>query len=261
VATAYPEAVLIQMYEDGQFSSYCSGSLIAPTVVLTAGHCVYGFNGFTVKAPFAQNQSAQANGAALYDWSNDSEFVDPNQHDVALIFLATPIDIATYPTIATSGLASGSKVRNIGRIRNGVLSNTKLYIGRELTVRPGSQVGFPFAYATAEVIESGDSGGPVVKTGTHQIVAVNSGGGGGSQVLARVDLVADWIHDQVDAQGGGTEPEPEPEPEDPCGGVTFAGRCNGNTVQWCENEQLQSLACSGGRTCGFDSANDYYNCL
>src|SRR5688500_14095964 len=35
----YPEAVLINMD-----SSACSGALIAPSVVLTAGHCVYGFN-------------------------------------------------------------------------------------------------------------------------------------------------------------------------------------------------------------------------
>lgn len=260
-ATAYPEAVLIQMFQDGQFNSYCSGSLIAPTVVLTAGHCVYGFNGFTVKAPFASNQTATADGAALYDWSNDSEFVDPNQHDVGLIFLATPINIASYPTLATSGLPSGSKVRNIGRIRNGQLSNTKLYIGRELTVSSGAAAGFPFDYATAEVIESGDSGGPVVKSGTHQIVAVNSGGGGGSQVLARVDLVSAWIQQQLAAEGGGTS-NPPPPPADPCGGVSFAGKCNGNTVQWCENNQLQSINCSSSnRTCGFDNANAYFNCL
>lgn len=49
---------------------------------------------------------------------------------------------------------------------------------------------FRFSYESAEVIESGDSGGPVyVGAGANRrIVAVNSGGGGGRQVLARTDF-------------------------------------------------------------------------
>lgn len=47
-------------------------------------------------------------------------------------------------------------------------------------------------------------------------------------------------------------------PEDPCQGETFEGRCEGNTVIWCENEQVKEVQCT---TCGFDSQNGYYNCL
>ena len=38
-ATAYPEAALVDVLRDGQLGAYCSGALIAPSVVLTAGHC------------------------------------------------------------------------------------------------------------------------------------------------------------------------------------------------------------------------------
>lgn len=41
-ASAYPEAVLLDMYKAGASypSMICSASVIAPRVVLTAGHCV-----------------------------------------------------------------------------------------------------------------------------------------------------------------------------------------------------------------------------
>src|SRR5690242_21143244 len=36
----YPESVLVNMLRGGKVAAACSGSLIAPRVVLTAGHCV-----------------------------------------------------------------------------------------------------------------------------------------------------------------------------------------------------------------------------
>ena len=45
---------------------------------------------------------------------------------------------------------------------------------------------------------------------------------------------------------------------DPCKGETFEGRCDGNKVIWCENDQVKSLSCN---SCGFDSGKGYYNCL
>lgn len=262
-ATAYPEAVLIQMYNGGSLSSYCSGALVSPRVVLTAGHCVQGIDGWVVKAPFASNQQAQAASAKTYDWNTDSEFVDPSQHDIGLIILSKDITLTTYPTIATKPVTFGSKAQNIGRIQNGNLSTTKLFIGAQVKMLDGKNYGFPFDYASTEIIESGDSGGPVVVPGTHNIIAVNSGGGGGSQVLARVDLLASWINGEIaKAKGGTTTPTTPTQPTDPCGGLTYAGTCSGNTVKWCENSKIQQINCSSSnKTCGYDNANAYYNCL
>jgi V8-like Glu-specific endopeptidase len=339
-ATAYPESVLISMKKNGALQAYCSGSLIAPQVVLTAGHCVYGFNGWDVTAPYASNQKASSTSGVTYDWKNTNETVDPNTHDVGLIFLSKAITLTTYPTLSDKALANGSQVVNIGRINNGSLSTTNLYVSKPLTVNNAASYGYPFDYIASEVIESGDSGGPDMAVGTHTIVAVNSGGGGGTEVLARVDLLYSWIQSQVashggsggstgggstgggstggtntcshalcstgtkltsscdscvqtictqdsyccntkwDSQcvsevasmcgqstcssgggstGGGTTP---PAPTDPCGGVTYAGQCNSNTVVWCENSSLKQINCSsGGKSCGYDSAHGYYNCL
>lgn len=327
-ASAFPEAVLIDMKNGGQITSACSGALIAPKVVLTAGHCVHGFDGWNVKAPYANNQSATSTSSATYDWTNDSEYVNPNQHDIGLIFLSKAITLTTYPTLSASAVADNTKVVNIGRINNGYLSNTNLYVSQPISVKKATSAGFPYDYIATEVIESGDSGGPDLLPGTHTIVAVNSGGGGGTEVLARVDLVYSWIQQQIASHGGSgssgggstgggstgggsaacahnicasggklvSNCDPcvakicaadsyccstswdaqcvgevasicnqstcsAAPPADTCNGVTYAGTCQGNTVVWCENGLKQQNCSALGKTCKYDSANKYYNCL
>jgi hypothetical protein len=196
----------------------CSASVIAPKVVLTAGHCVAGFNGWSVRAPFAQNQATTTSSGETFDWTdNGSETVDPNAHDIGLIYLNTAITLSQYPVLADRAVPDGSSVVNIGRINNGTLSNSALFVSKAITVRNASRSGFPFDYIATEVIESGDSGGPDELPGTalpHTVVAVNSGAGGGTEVLARVDLLKSWISDKIAAHGGGgvTPPPPPPPP-------------------------------------------------
>ena len=212
-ASSYEEAALVGMYQNGQLYAYCSASVIAPKVVLTAGHCVDGTTAWVIKTPYASGQSAHASSGATFDWAeNGATTVNPNHHDIGLIFLDTPITLTQYPVLATQPLADGKTLVNIGRINNGTLSTTDLYVSPAIPIHDGAADGFPFDYGANDVIESGDSGGPdeVLNTTPHLIVAVNSGAGSGSEVLARVDLLNTWILGQIAAHGGGGGGSPPP---------------------------------------------------
>ena len=198
VATMYPEAAYLDIDFTSSGGVVCSAALIAPKVVLTAGHCVDTHAKWTVHVG---TESRTSTSATTYDWNErGSTTVNPAHHDIGLVFLDTAITIATYPTLAASPLSDGSKVTNVGRINNGTITN-QLYMA-DTSVSAGSTVGYPFDYASSDVIQPGDSGGPDFASGTHNLVSVNSGAGGNTEVLARVDLVRDWILAQINAHGG-----------------------------------------------------------
>jgi hypothetical protein len=137
-----------------------------------------------------------------YDWDDPTKIVDPSEHDLGLVFLEAPIRLGTYPILADHALGEGAAIVNVGRVRDGTISNADLFVSPDVPVIRGGDAGFPYDYAAIDEIQCGDSGGPDFTAGTHTLVAINSGAGKRLEVLARVDLLASWIREQVVARGG-----------------------------------------------------------
>ena len=105
----------------------CSGAVIAPRIVLTAGHCVVDASSWTVVAPYASKQSATGS-KSWTDYVATGESVNPATLDVAVIILDKPITLSSYPKLASSPSAAGTQAVNVGRIRNGQASFTGLVL-------------------------------------------------------------------------------------------------------------------------------------
>jgi hypothetical protein len=195
VTAQYPEAAMIDGTGGTVPSGYfhpCSGTLIAPKVILTAGQCVDGPTTWHVQVGAQVRTSVRA---ATYDWKNET-FANPAHHDIGLVFLDQAITLGSYPTIAPVATPTNSVVTQVGRVHNGL--TTTAWGATTNNLAYGSLTGYPFDYTTSLTGELSDAGGPVFLLNTHAIIAVDSGATTISEYIARVDLLNQWITRPID---------------------------------------------------------------
>jgi len=215
--SAYPEAALLLVHFTPSEGGYCTAALIAPQVVLTAGHCVYLGTGlmagsWDVSLPDNRGQMATATSGITYDYSMNNPMGQalPALHDIGLVFLDKPmkVDPSQCPTLGQKALKAGTDVVSLGRIQNGAATDT-VFASPTIPVTDGSSAGYPNTYTGTDFLEEGDSGGPVELPNTtpHQIIAVNSSHQQGvAGFFAKVDPLYDWIEMQIQMHGGPCTP-------------------------------------------------------
>lgn len=127
----HPYVGLVVFYdEDGEFVWRCSGSLLTPTVFLTAGHCADTVSGaVTARVYFQQDAGVNYDPATeldpvtgypeycaagtlgvtcatsdeLYNFDFTGSLTLPNTHDVGLVILDQPIELPEYGVLANAG--------------------------------------------------------------------------------------------------------------------------------------------------------------
>jgi MYXO-CTERM domain-containing protein len=213
--TSQDAVVLVVFYDPSSgLAGSCTGTLLAPNLVLTARHCVADTDeyaacdvdgtplaGGTVRGTRKASQLWVFTGPNRPTYTRDlkpngvgSQVLDDGgknlcNHDIALIILKDPIANAQIAPIRLDGDIAKSDV--LTAIGWGITDKTDMPDVRQQ--RSGIQVEeigpddtgqapvAPNEFQVGESICSGDSGGPAIAEGTGAIVGIVSRGGNGKQ--------------------------------------------------------------------------------
>ena len=110
---AHPYVGMLVTDTDGVPTWRCSGTLIAPTVFLTAGHCVYGTNGGRVwfDADLSDNEEYPYGGETSVEGIPYTHplyngiLAFPNPSDLGVVVLDEPVEMEVYGALPSIGLA------------------------------------------------------------------------------------------------------------------------------------------------------------
>jgi hypothetical protein len=186
--------------EDGFF--FCSGSLIAPTVFVTAAHCFEEpgqqvYLTFDPQGIFGPAFDDFPDNLLTGQWYPDPEFCPGcapglpgfDTHDVAVVVLDEPVALDRYAQLPTEGLVDtlgkGTQVESVGyglQVREKKLDDELLtrYVGISNISRSHGRISAEFLKLSANPSQGkggicfGDSGGPNLLEGTATILSINA---------------------------------------------------------------------------------------
>ena len=195
-ASKFSEVVIVQILntDSGEFIDACTGTLISQTEVLTAAHCVRGFDNFQVVV--GAIEIGQGTTIGVRDaWYSSRYSKDKFANDIGLLLLSSPANTPVIANLAPASFSPNAKTSytlvGFGDDQNGdqgplrvaaLKVQTKAaakYFGRvfnsKTTLAAGRYLKSERVYAGAC---NGDSGGPLFSKikGKRYVVGVTSYG-------------------------------------------------------------------------------------
>ena len=210
------------------YSSACSAALVAPDWIISAGHCFHDGARNRISGPVRYRVVATVGTADLTSGRGiDVDVVSvtqaPTGGDVALARLERPVAGVEPLAVSSTAPGIGDELHLVGWGWTGVgpkVASTTLQTGTftvsSVTAGIAGVVGLrPQADTSACVY---DSGAPYVTLadGGPRLVSVESDGPAcphsATETTARVDGLAGWIHDTIDAPAPSGTPTPSETP-------------------------------------------------
>jgi secreted trypsin-like serine protease len=230
----WPDAVAVMWSGD----QGCTGTLVAPTVVLTAGHCIYDPNDLPNQVLVGASALSKVSEGQMISIQKSIEYPNSwNTVDAGILILSQPATVAPRPIAsgwAKFDIKNGASVQLVGfgtTDRNGsrptdaLMEATTTITDHDCSMSPDCNTG---ARPDGELIAGGmgidtcpgDSGGPVYLDTPYGafVTGITSRGFETSRyacsdggVYGRADKIVDWIEQQSGVKvARGPAPSAEP---------------------------------------------------